>query len=259
MTGIRLPGLVIQERDRQLLKELAAMRLIDREQTKVIAGFSSTTRANTRLLALTRAGVLRRFFFGTIPGGRKAIYSLSPKGATLADAPYRGLERRPGVLLAGDLFVQHQLDINSVYLIVRHRPIPIPGVRFSSWQSFPTPLSQSASIIPDGYFELESPKGVRAMFLEVDRGTETLKTWKRKTEAYLRLAISHEFGNRFSRERFRVLVVTASERRLITIRATVCNFTDKVFWFGTLEDINQDRFWSPIWLRPNGNEKLSLL
>ena len=38
------------------------MRVIDREQAKCIAGFGSTTRVNIRLLALTRAGLLRRFY-----------------------------------------------------------------------------------------------------------------------------------------------------------------------------------------------------
>jgi len=40
------------------------MRIVDREMTKVVAGFTSTTAVNMRLLALTRAGLLRRFFVG---------------------------------------------------------------------------------------------------------------------------------------------------------------------------------------------------
>ena len=56
MTGNNGKGIVLQERDRHLLKELAVMRVIDREQAKCVAGFGSTTRANNRLLALTRPG-----------------------------------------------------------------------------------------------------------------------------------------------------------------------------------------------------------
>src|SRR6266487_1550579 len=63
-------GLVVQPRDRKLLEELAVMRVVDREQAKIVAGFGSTTRANTRLLALTRAGLLRRFFLSS----RKSLY-----------------------------------------------------------------------------------------------------------------------------------------------------------------------------------------
>jgi hypothetical protein len=76
--------IIIQERDRHLLKELATFRVVDREQAKIIGGFNSTTRVNTRLLALTKAGLLRRFFLGATEASKKAVYSLSPKGALLA-------------------------------------------------------------------------------------------------------------------------------------------------------------------------------
>jgi hypothetical protein len=59
-------GLVVQQRDLKLDEELAVMGVIDREQAKIVAGFGSTTRANARLLALTRAGLLRRFFHCSI-------------------------------------------------------------------------------------------------------------------------------------------------------------------------------------------------
>jgi hypothetical protein len=79
----RKTGLVLQDRDRRLFSELTTMRIIDRELTKVAAGFRSTTRANARLLKLTRAGLLNRFFVGSIAAGRKAIYTLSKRGEFL--------------------------------------------------------------------------------------------------------------------------------------------------------------------------------
>jgi hypothetical protein len=57
MNGNKGVGLVIQERDRRLLRELGHLRVIDREQAKVFGGFSSTTQVNARLLALTQAGL----------------------------------------------------------------------------------------------------------------------------------------------------------------------------------------------------------
>ena len=86
MTGSKQTGLVIQRRDKHLLSELSVMRIIDREQAKLVAGFGSTTRANARLLALTKAGLLSRFFVGSIAYGRKAVYSLSAKGCALVDS-----------------------------------------------------------------------------------------------------------------------------------------------------------------------------
>jgi hypothetical protein len=78
--------IILQERDLHLFRELAVMRVVDREQAKIVAGFASTSRANARLLALIRAGMLRRFFLGS-GGGRKALYVLSPKGALAAQVP----------------------------------------------------------------------------------------------------------------------------------------------------------------------------
>src|ERR1039457_2183666 len=108
-------GMVIQERDRHLLRELSLMRVIDREQAKVVAGFGSTTRANARLLALTRAGLLHRFFQGTVAGGAKALYTLSDKGARLVDVPASGPRRREDQAVVADFFIEHQLGINELY------------------------------------------------------------------------------------------------------------------------------------------------
>ena len=129
MTGNN-QGMILQDRDRHLLKELAVMRVIDREQAKCVAGFRSTTRANSRLLLLTRAGFLRRFFLGTVGGARKALYALSPKGAALVEVPYRGPRRASGQTLAADFFVTHQLWINEVYCLLKYRPIPIASPPF---------------------------------------------------------------------------------------------------------------------------------
>jgi len=82
MTGNRERGLVLQERDKHLLQELTLLRVIDREQAKIIAQFQSTGRINKRLLALTRARLLRRFFIGKA-GREKCQYFLSTLASEL--------------------------------------------------------------------------------------------------------------------------------------------------------------------------------
>ena len=86
MAGNRRVGIVLQERDRRLLAELNVMRVADREQAQTAGGFGSVTRVNARLLALTRAGLLRRFFIGTSGTGQKALYTLSASGAQVVGA-----------------------------------------------------------------------------------------------------------------------------------------------------------------------------
>ncbi len=259
MTGNKRTGTVLQERDRHLLSELAVMRIIDREMTKLVAGFHSTRRANSRLLQLTQAGLLRRFFVGSIAHGRKAVYTLSPKGTELVNAKLGGIHRVSGRLVVGDLFVEHQTGINGIYLSLKYRPMPNSNVRLCRWLTFRQSISEATKLTPDAYIEIEVGDTVRAMFLEVDRGTEALKVWQQKTAYYLQMAVSGEFSKRFRQSQFRMLVVAGSPKRLTNIRATVAKSTDNIFWFTTFDTINRDGFWSPIWLRPTGDQRHSLL
>ncbi|MCZ6774155.1 MAG: replication-relaxation family protein [Proteobacteria bacterium] len=256
MTGTSLRGLVVQQRDRRLLRELDTLRMIDREQAKVVAGFGSTTRANARLLALTRAGLLRRFFTGTIGGGRKAVYSLAPKGSALIGVPGKALQRISGALMVGERFLEHRMRLNQIYIAVKHRPIP--SARFRRWISFGGVLSKAVPIIPDGYFEIETNDGIQPLFVEVDLGTESHKRWQQKIRAYLQLAMTGEFRRLFDREKFRVLVIALSNRRRKTLRASVSRLTEKIFWFSTFDLIHRDGFWSSVWLRPRGEERVPL-
>jgi len=255
MTGNKL---LLQERDRKLLAELGVMRIIDCEQTKVIGGFSSTRRANRRLLKLTRAGLLNRFFVGTVASGRKAVYVLSKKGASLVASPQRLVSRRFGQTVVGDLFVDHQMHINEVFAAVKFLPLP-DGVEFMCWRSFAKPVSRSSLLIPDGYFQLHTAAGIRAHFLEVDLGTETRAVWEKKISTYLQFASSGEFQRAFEPPQFRVLVLTTSEKRLANIRAVILKHTDKIFYLTTFECIKSSGLWSPLWLRPKGEQRQSLI
>jgi hypothetical protein len=227
------------------------MRIVDRELAKILAGFGSTTRANARLLALTRAGLLKRFFLGS-GGGRKALYALSAKGAMLADVPLHGPRRRQGEMLVADTFIQHQLSINQVHCAVEFGAIPSSQVRFHRWLSFHEPLVAGLSLIPDGYVEFSIPSGIIPSFIEVDLGHEGLSIWKEKARHYLQLALSGEYSRQFGQPHFRVLVLATSERRLQSIRAAVGAVTQKIFWFTTLDPVIGGKLFTSVWLRPTG-------
>lgn len=259
MSGTKRKGLVLQDRDRRLLEELGVMRIVDRETAKVVAGFGSTTRANTRLLMLTRAGLLRRFFVGSVAFGRKAVYTLSPKGADLVHSQFPGIQRPSERLVVGDRFVAHQSLVNEVHVAAKYRPAPHPSYRLLRWLSFGRELADGIQLKPDGYFEIQSSGQSRAMFLEVDLGTEPLHTWQQKTSRYLQLALTGQFQQRFRQPQFRVLVVCTSQRRLLHVRSVIAKQTDKIFWFTTSESIHRQGIWSLIWLRPTGDQCQTLL
>lgn len=250
-------GLVIQDRDRRLLSELAVMRVVDREQARIASGFNSTTRVNTRLLALSRAGLLRRFFWGPAGVGRKLLYALSVRGAEQVGVSVRGPRRRNNEVLVADYFISHQLSINQLYCALKYGALPRP-ISFERWISFPEPLAERVRLIPDGYVELKTPAGIMAAFLEVDLGHERGAVWKEKLKKYLEFAVSGNFERLFGPKQFRVLVVTNSERRLLSIRNVVRASTRKLFWFSTMQAINSNGFFGRVWLRPEGNTFESL-
>lgn len=241
-------GIVVQPRDLYLLREISVMRVIDRNQAMLVGSFHSLTRVNTCLLALTRAGLLRRFFLGS-GGGRKAIYALSRKGAELVCVPYRGPRRPQGALLAADNFVQHQLTVNDIYCTLKYRPIPLPHVTFREWRAFFQPVVPSLALIPDGYVEFVVNSRIVPCFLEIDLGNESLGIWKEKAENYVALSESEELLEELEQGEFGVLVLVNSERRLHSIRKAVADVTESVFRFATLESVRDD-FFGSIWSRP---------
>lgn len=259
MDGNSKRGMILQDRDLRFLEELGTLRVVDREQAKIVAGFGSTTRVNARLLLLTRAGLLRRFFLGTSLGGAKALYALTAKGARLVDVPLRGPRQRKDELLIAGYFVHHQLMINEIYCAVKCLPIPEDGVSFRRWLSFFAPIAPGLSLIPDGYMEFETPAGKVAAFLEVDLGAEHGPVWKQKAENYLQLALRQGNDSERIHRPFRVLVIANSERRLRAIRAVVSRETEKIFWFADMDSIRSQSFWAPVWLRPKDDTRHPLI
>lgn len=251
-------GPVLQPRDLALLRDLAHMRVIDREYARVIGGFHSRTRVNTRLLILVRAGLLVRKAAGTTRGGHKYLYALSIRGARLIGTAYRAPLWSPYTTLAWSPSLEHQLALNRVYVELK-QPRATNDGHVIRWSTFPRPISDTIRLIPDAYVEVETAQGIRSIFLEVDRGTETLKVWRRKVDAYLTLATSGEFSTRFHHAQFRVAVVVPSARRLETIRHDVSKRTDKLFWFASVGSDLDGIVWDRVWLRPRGDNPQFLI
>jgi hypothetical protein len=259
MSTAKNVGTITTSRDLLILRTLAVTRVLDVDQVIAIGGFTSVRRTNRRLLKLVRAGLLKRWFVGTASGGQKALYGLSPQSATLIGETRQGLI--PWIqdsLITSSQFLGHQFAVNAVFIQARFRSLP-SGLSCERWMTFREPLSPSVPLMPDGYFELVQENASHPMFLEVDLGTESSRVWKRKVELYLKFALGGEFERMFHQQRFRVLVVLHSERRMEAIRKTVTRRTEKLFWFSTQDDVSREGLGIPIWLRPTGAERIPLL
>lgn len=250
MTGNK--PILITERDLHLFRELLTAKILDREMIQAVCGFPSVNRTNDRLLQLHRAGLLRRHFLGTAAGGRRALYSLSAKSAERIDAALAWKLQRPeNSLLIGDYFSAHQSAINWVWIAAKFRRYP--EVTFLRWLNFPAPISDAIPLLPDGYFELRLSEAIHPVFVEVDLGTETSRVWEKKIALYLRLATSGEFSRVFQQSRFKVVVVTTSERRQQNLRRIVAKQTSRIFYFNLLEIIKRDGLLASSWLRPTSD------
>lgn len=250
--------LILQKRDFWIFNALSTLRILDKQQAALIGGFNSESRVSERLLKLRQAVLLKRFFFVSSAGGKKAIYCLTKNSADLIGVRLNAIHRPPDSFLIGDRFVAHQLSINEVYCaatIRRHASDPA----VSSFRLLSKPVSEASPLIPDAYFEINSDSFIRPMFLEVDLGTERLSIWNEKIKQYLNLASSGEFERIFGHQRFAVLVVTTSNGRMHSLRTHIRKTTAKLFYFTTLEAIKEQGFWQSVWLRPEGEQSRPLI
>jgi hypothetical protein len=258
VTGNDGAGLVIQQRDVELLRELDHLRVTDRDDARLIAGFRSRTRVNSRLLKLSRAGLLLRKAAGTTSGGHKFLYALSPRGARYIGRPFRAPIWNNHTTLAWSPSLEHQLTLNRVYLALKQPPAAL-GICLKHWRTFSTPISATARLIPDAYAELQTGIGCLPVFVEVDRGTESLRIIRQKIAAYIDLATSSAFTRIFRHERFRVALFAPSLRRLKTIRHQIALKTDKLFWLSVFASNPTQTFWDRSWLRPSDPEMKTFL
>lgn len=242
--------MVLQARDRRLLGELHALRVARREDAATVAAFGSVTRVNARLLALTRAGYLRRVAAASERGGRQYLYIVTRRGAAEAGVAYVPVPLKARTLVGGQPSFEHQLRLNALYLRLAHG-LPAGSPVMAAWRTFSAEVAPGLRLIPDAYFELDTAKGPLSVFVEIDQGTESHRVWRGKVEAYMQLAASGAFGARFRRDRFRVAVVVPSVRRVRTLQRTVAALTTKLFWLATHDAASGDDPLGPTWYRPS--------
>ena len=72
MRGNRTPRpFVPQARDLHLLREAVVLKVFDRQQAQLCAGFTSNTRSHTRISKLVDEDLLRSFYTASEAGGKK--------------------------------------------------------------------------------------------------------------------------------------------------------------------------------------------
>ncbi len=182
--------IILQERDLHLLRELSVMRVIDREQAKVVAGFGSTTRANSRRLPSPAPDYSGDSFSASAAEGRRSMpcrrKARRPPGSLAWSAPTAGCASRCRLLRRTPARRERHLlrgEVRNDFGSPDELPPLAQLSRAGRSRNQPHPRR-----LPGVH---DAARCV-ACFLEVDLGHESLAIWKRKPEA---ICNSHSRGN----------------------------------------------------------------
>jgi hypothetical protein len=269
------PGrMILQHRDKEIIKAVYAFRILTRQQLQQLFGINGTRRINQRLRKLYDHKYLSRYFLPTIRGSAKAIYYLGARGTALV-ADELGIDlniikrERKATSELQKLFLNHALGLNDIRIAFKIGLANRPGMELERWIN-DNDCHQKYHVIvhgkdvikrfrPDGYFRIVCQGKLYSCFVEFDRSTMTIGRFVGKVHSYIDFGSLGYYRKRFGVRYFRVLVVTKTAERLNNLRKAVGTITDKLFWFTTIDRITQDTVFGPIWQRVGKQEFYPLI
>ena len=260
MTGSE--RIVLTERDRRLLEYVYRFRLLSRDQVMALAQFRSLTRANTRLGALVRAGVLKRKTLPVYPGhgDAQALYYLGRASRlflTLDDSVISQLVRQ---VSRWDLSqVEHVRAANQA-LIALVSCLDGVNALATSFRTEPELRRRflDHALVPDAWVEWTFQARRYNCFLEIDLHHEGLHVWREKVLAYLAYAESGLHQEHFGYQAFRVLVLAGSAKRLEGLRHAA-SAAGRLFLFAETGNLSPEAAISPIWQPTSDSKPIPLM
>lgn len=221
--------------EQRMLLTLRRYHYLTAEQvTRLLYSRGSHTFVQTRLKNLADSGMLATTTLRRSHRGRATtVYTLSRKAHTYLDglgiAP--PVRFRPGeVTGVSEPHLDHALAINDVLIAADLFVAATPGVELAQvvherelkHQAVPVVIAgERISVVPDGWLDFRMlAQGYRTCIaLELDRGTEEQKRWKRKVRGLVAWA-SGPYRERFGTDVLTVAVITTEdERRAAQLRA----------------------------------------
>jgi|GEM_PF-438329 len=191
----------LSDRDLRILRELARFRLMTGRQLQLLFVHSSNhatavRRSRQLLTRLRELGLVQRLgrrIGGIQAGSAGHVYGLSGLGhAVLAldpDSPVGRYGRT--VWETAPAFQDHLLAVCETYVGLRQleRQGTVELLAFdtepNAWRSFAGPAGERVRLKPDAFVALGVGELELRLFLEIDRGTESLPTIQRKCRRYL--------------------------------------------------------------------------
>ncbi len=261
--------------------------LSSRQVCRLLYSPGSLTYVQTKLKHLTDAGLLQRIWLPrpTAHGSAPSVYTLARKGLNYLEGTgtdvdrrrYRPSEQREHTYL----FLGHTLAVNDVLrsaeLLSRSQPDCELARMLHERDLKRRPIhvqdeyGRMIAVVPDGWLDLRVKGAFQVcLALELDRGTEEQKVWRRKVRGLLAYA-NGPYQDAFETKSLTIAVVaTSGDKRLLQlIRWTESELTarheqgqgDLFVFTGVRSDSTEmaDLFFSRRWYQPFGEQPIALL
>lgn len=266
------PNMRLTERDVEILKAVAEYRIMRQDQIQRLF-FGSQSTAQYRLSHLYQHGFLARHFLPVYAGWSPTLYSLDKRGLTVLRSDHESKRVNLWNSENGHEFLSHTLALHDfrIALTIACREA---HYQLSLWLgeadlkadydrviiTDAAGKKQSVSLIPDGYFTIETPRGKTSCFLEMDMGSMTLGRFQNKIRAYTAYMKSGRYQERYQTKSLRILTVTNSQTRCRNLKMAAEGLqAERVFLFTDKAQMSvQTILHIPIWHVP-GSMNLSVL
>lgn len=280
------PRMVMTERDKEILRQIQAYRLMTREQIERLLfsenGPTKTSQVRKRLKLLYHHGYVDRIPAPIRPGvwAWRPVYRLQRKGAEIIAAESKtkgvsywgqGFDRDYRRTEISFLFLEHILRINDVRIAITLN-VQAKGYRIEKWiddtalkgqqmKEYVEVEGEKVPFIPDGYFIVHLGDRRAHFFLELDQATMGHQRWKAKVSAYKTFVESGKYQERYQTRSLRVLTVTTTPSRLENLKQTTESVGgDHLFWFTTIQQaISESVLSDPIWRVTNNGGCYALI
>lgn len=256
----------ITERDLDVLEMVAACRVLTTEHIQALF-FPSMHQTYARLRALYDHALLDRQFRGLYIDKMNSpiMYVIDKQGVELLQTTRNpNISWNPDRKDVSQNFLDHALAINDVRVAATIACREHPDFTLLEWrgesemkadydyvtiQPRPNSAPKRASLIPDSYFVIDTPRGKANCFLELDRGTESLPRFREKILIYQAYYRSGMYQKRYGATGMRLLTVTTSEERAKNLKALAEEVgVGNRFWFTSLQQVQADTILlAPIW------------
>lgn len=269
----------LTDRDRAVVKAVNDFRVMRQDQVQRLL-FPSRNTAQDRLRRLWEHGYLKRLWLPSTGGIQTSpiLYALDRRGADLLKREFgydQSRLRWSPRKAPSHTFLEHTLGLSEIRLGV-HLACQPDDYALGEWQDEKGIKAdfdrvqvsrQWVAVVPDAYFVVAVPQGNLHFFLEYDRGSETLRTFRKKVAAYHAYCRDPRCKTRFGTTRIRVLTVIEGEStgpgqgRLANLRQVAEEAEGgRRFWFTTLDQVAaRDFLTDPLWQVATRPERASLI